>query len=215
MSPADPSALTQTLSPRERGLEARVQLARGGFSLDVELALNEGITVLRGPTGCGKSSTLRAIAGLDPLTAGHVRVDGNDLTRLPPEARSVGFVFQTSALFPHLSVASNVGFGANGRPQPWLERLQLTSLAARSPDSLSGGERQRVALARALAREPRVLLLDEPFSALDEASRRAMLALLKELVAEKKLIALMVTHSAEDTQSIGGTVLTMQNGKLA
>jgi molybdate transport system ATP-binding protein len=193
-------------------LQAELKLARGAFTLEAALTLREGLTVLRGPTGCGKSSLLRALAGLERLRSGRVTLDGTDLTTLPPEARRVGFVFQTSALFPHLSVEQNVGFGGAGAP--WLERLGLGAFAQRRPDSLSGGERQRVALARALAREPRVLLLDEPFSALDAASRDSAIALLKEVVAEKKLIALMVTHSVEDTASLGGPVLSMANGKL-
>lgn len=190
-------------------LSVALKVAKGAFTLDAKFVVREGITVLRGPTGCGKSTALRAIAGLE---ASHVTLDGADLTSLPPEARRIGFVFQTSALFPHLTVEENVAFGSTNAA-PWIDRFSLRSFASRRPDSLSGGERQRVALARALAREPRVLLLDEPFSALDAASRDSMLALLVEIVAEKKLIALMVTHSSEDAR-VGATVLTMENGRL-
>ncbi|MBL8911185.1 MAG: ATP-binding cassette domain-containing protein [Archangium sp.] len=196
-------------------LDAHVKLSNG-FALDVRLTISEGITVLRGPTGSGKSTTLRALAGLAPCD-GFVRLDGKELTVLPPEERSIGMVFQSSALFPHLDVLGNVAFGAPSHDEASraLATLGLTEFRARRPDSLSGGERQKVALARALARKPRVLLLDEPFSALDAESRVAMLNQLKTLVAEQKLIALMVTHSAEDTVSVGGAVLTLQNGKLA
>lgn len=196
-------------------LDAHVKI-QTGFPLDVRLTISEGIAVLRGPTGSGKSTTLRALAGLTP-SAGFVRVDGAELSALPPEERRIGMVFQSSALFPHLDVLGNVAFGAPSIDEAsrTLAALGLSEFRARKPDSLSGGERQKVALARALARRPRVLLLDEPFSALDAESRTTMLGLLKQLVAEKKLIALMVTHSAEDTASVGGVVITIENGKVS
>ncbi|MFT3706405.1 MAG: ATP-binding cassette domain-containing protein [Archangium sp.] len=190
-------------------LNVVLKVTKGAFSLDASFVAREGITILRGPTGCGKSTALRAIAGLEQS---QVVLDGVDLSLLPPEARRIGFVFQTSALFPHLSVEENIAFGSTN-PAPWIDRLSLRAFAGRKPDSLSGGERQRVAFARALAREPRVLLLDEPFSALDAVSRDSMLATLVELVSEKRLIAVMATHSAEDAR-VGAAVLTMESGRL-
>ena len=197
-------------------LDAHLQLTTGALALDVRLQLGDGITVLRGPTGSGKSTTLRALAGLVP-SQGFVKLDGVDLSPLPSEARRVGMVFQSSALFPHLSVRANVAFGARSPvdAQQWLTRLDLGALAERRPSTLSGGEQQLVAFARALAREPRLLLLDEPFAALDDARRDTLRSHLRQLTSELKLITLVVTHSAEEATSLGGAVLSMNAGRLA
>ncbi len=196
-------------------LHAHVKTQRGRFSLDVELRAAPGVTVLAGPSGAGKTSVLRAIAGLLPQT-GFVRVGDREWTTLPPESREVGFVFQQHALFPHLTVLDNVAFGAPSREvaQTWLARLKLTDFGARFPSSLSGGEAQRVALARALARQPRVLRLDEPFASLDEALRDELLHEVKSLVDEAKLIALLVTHDRHEAGFFGGPVLRLAAGRV-
>ncbi|MFO0596654.1 MAG: ATP-binding cassette domain-containing protein [Myxococcaceae bacterium] len=204
------------MSTDARPLEARVVARAGTLTLDVTLGLPEGVTVLAGPTGSGKSTLLRALAGLGALESGFVKLDGVDLTALPPEQRRLSLVFQSSALFPHLTVEENVAFGAPdaAKVSRWIERLALEPLRARKPTNLSGGERQRVALARALARAPRLLLLDEPFSALDPASRERLLATLGAVVTEEKLVALLVTHSTDDAKALGAPTLTMNEGKL-
>ncbi len=186
------------------------------FSIDVQLKASVGVTVLFGPSGSGKSSVLRAIAGLIPLKSGHVRFDGHDWSRLPPEQREVGYVFQNAALFPHLSVEDNIAFGAPTweDARRWLERLQLKPLANRKPASLSGGEAQRVALARALARKPRVLLLDEPFSSLDDSMRERLLEEVKTLVVAEALVTLLVTHDRHEGEALGGRFLNIFGGRL-
>ncbi len=196
-------------------LHARLVARRGDFTLDVELRVAEGVTVLFGPSGAGKTSVLRALAGLLPLDHGFVRL-GDDWTLLPPERRAVGSLFQSHALFPHLTVEENVAFGARepGAARRWLERLELTRLAGRAPSSLSGGEAQRVALARALARGPRLLLLDEPFSSLDEARRDELLTMLKALIAAERLVTLLVTHDREEGERLGGRFLALEGGRL-
>lgn len=197
-------------------LSAHVVTKLDDFHVDVALDARAGVTVLFGPSGAGKSTVLRAIAGLIPLSAGHVRFDGHEWTRLPPERRAVGYVFQGSALFPHLTVADNIAFGAPTYEDArrWLERLHLKGLAERKPASLSGGEAQRVALARALARKPRVLLLDEPFASLDDPLRDALLAEVKSLVAEEALVALLVTHDRHEGEALGGRFLDISGGRL-
>jgi ABC-type Fe3+/spermidine/putrescine transport system ATPase subunit len=147
---------------------------------DLDVADGEFVTLL-GPSGCGKTTTLRMIAGLVEPTGGRVWFDDQDVTFLPPRARNIGFVFQTPALFPHLSVADNVGFGLSvkgarkaaiaSRVEEMLAMVNLSGYGARMPGQLSGGQQQRVALARVLATDPRVLLFDEPLSALDKNLR--------------------------------------------
>lgn len=197
-------------------LSAHVVAKVDDFRVDVALEAPVGVTVLFGPSGAGKSTVLRAIAGLVPLSAGHVRFDGHDWTRLPPEKREVGYVFQNAALFPHLSVEDNLAFGAPTYEDArrWLERLQLKGMADRKPGSLSGGEAQRVALARALARKPRVLLLDEPFASLDDSMRDTLLREVKTLVAEEALVALLVTHDRHEGEVLGGRFLNISGGRL-
>ncbi len=204
------------------GLEFR----RPGFELRARLALEgHGVTVILGPSGCGKTTLLRLIAGLEKPAAGHITVAGTpwaDSQRgicLPPQRRRVGMVFQDYALFNHLTVADNIGFGL-GRGQRratvarWLERLHLTELARRYPHQLSGGQRQRVALARALAPEPDLLLLDEPFSALDVALRRHLRDQLLELVASLRQPVLMVTHDLEEARHLADSIGVMIGGRI-
>ncbi|HEV8099363.1 MAG TPA: ABC transporter ATP-binding protein [Gaiellaceae bacterium] len=187
-------------------------------SFDLRLALEVERTVaLVGPSGAGKSSVLRAIAGL-VRPAGRIALDGevwlDAETWRRPEERRVGLVFQEYALFPHLSVERNVAFGGKQRAAELLERFRISHLAQVRPGELSGGERQRVALARALARDPGVLLLDEPLSALDAHTKDAVRLELQELLHSFDLPTLLVTHDYEDAAALAGTVGVLIEGEL-
>jgi molybdate transport system ATP-binding protein len=190
-------------------------------SFDVELALEVGAETfaLVGPSGAGKSSILRAVAGLARPARGRIACgeevwfDADRRIDRRPEQRSVGYVFQEYALFPHLSVEQNVAFGG-GRADGLLGRLRIDGLAKAKPAELSGGERQRVALARALARTPRVLLLDEPMSALDPHTRGSVRAELHDLLRELGLPALLVTHDFEDAAALADRVGVLAQGRL-
>jgi molybdate transport system ATP-binding protein len=190
-------------------------------SFDVELALEVGAetVALVGPSGAGKTTLLRAVAGLAPargriVCGGETWLDSTRRIDRRPEERSVGLVFQEYALFPHLSVERNVAFGARRDPAPLLERLGIAPLARARPGELSGGERQRVALARALARDPAVLLLDEPMAALDPHTRTAVRGELRDLLHELGLPALLVTHDFEDAAALADRVGVLVDGKL-
>jgi molybdate transport system ATP-binding protein len=190
-------------------------------SFDLRLALDVERTVaLVGPSGAGKSSALRAIAGLLRPAEGRISLDGDawvDVARgvcLEPDERRVGLVFQDYALFPHLSVRANVAYGGRERVDELLERFRISHLAKARPRELSGGERQRVALARALARDPGVLLLDEPLAALDAHTKTGVRVELQELLAGFELPALIVTHDYEDAVALAGTVGVLVDGEL-
>ncbi|MGQ3102119.1 MAG: ABC transporter ATP-binding protein [Sphingopyxis solisilvae] len=185
-----------------------------------------GISCLLGPSGCGKSSLLRLIAGLEAVDAGTIRLRGQTVAAagltVAPERRGVGLVFQDNALFPHLDVAANVGFGLAGlaavdrpaRVAALLDRFHIAHLAAAWPHMLSGGEQQRVAIARALAREPSLLLLDEPFSGLDGHLREAVRdALLADLRAAGTSV-LIVTHDPEEAMMIADNLVLMAEGRI-
>jgi molybdate transport system ATP-binding protein len=177
----------------------------------------EGPVAIAGPSGAGKSTVLRLIAGLATPTAGVVECHGRRWfgggVDLPVERRPVGFVFQDYALFPHMTVRANVAYGARHVDvDALLARLGIAQLAAAKPRLLSGGERQRVALARALAREPELLLLDEPLSALDPATRGAVAGELAATLRESGLPALVVTHSFEDAASLADRVVVIERG---
>ena len=178
------------------------------FELTLTLEVERTVALV-GPSGAGKSSVLRVAAGLAP---GRVTYDGEDWTLLPPERRSIGFVFQDYALFPHLDVRANVAYA--GAPDAWLERLGIAHLARAKPAELSGGERQRVALARALARDPKVLLLDEPLSALDAHTKSEVRHELSELLRELRLPTLLVTHDYEDAAALADEVGVLVDGTL-
>lgn len=192
---------------------------------DVSLALEAGeVVCLLGPSGCGKSTTLRIAAGVDQQTDGVVRIDDQIVSdargHMPPEQRSVGLIFQDFALFPHLNVEGNIGFGVRersekaGRVKDLLSRVDLDGFERKMPHELSGGEQQRVALARALAPKPRVLLMDEPFSGLDnrlrDEVRDATLALLK---AEDTAV-LLVTHEPEEAMRMADRIALMRVGRI-
>jgi ABC-type sulfate/molybdate transport systems ATPase subunit len=197
----------------------RLDLTVPTRDFDVRLSLDVGreTVALVGPSGAGKSTVLRAVAGLVRPQRGEI-VCGDDVwfgarTNLRPEQRSVGYVFQEYALFPHLTVARNVTFGG-GAADGLLERLRIAHLADARPAELSGGERQRVALARALARRPRVLLLDEPMSALDPHTRGAVRGELHDLLRDLDLPTLLVTHDFEDAAALADRVGVLAAGRL-
>ena len=201
-------------------LQANFALPLRSFELALSLEVG-GTTALVGPSGAGKTSMLRVIAGLVRPPRGRVALgeevwlDTERGVALPPEERRVGLVFQEYALFPHLSVRRNVAYGAGGRPvDELLERFRIAHLADARPGELSGGERQRVALARALAREPEVLLLDEPLAALDAHTRTAVRAELAELLRGLGLPALLVTHDYEDAAALADEVGVLVDGSL-
>ncbi|HEY2326877.1 MAG TPA: ABC transporter ATP-binding protein [Gaiellaceae bacterium] len=188
-----------------------VTLALRSFRLELTLDVR-GTIALVGPSGAGKTSVLHAIAGLRRIESGRVAVDTEDWTALPPERRAAGLVFQDYALFPHLNVRQNVEFG--GPAGDLLERLRIDHLAAERPAKLSGGERQRVAVARALARNPQVLLLDEPLAALDAYTRTEVRSELHELLATLDIPVLLVTHDFEDAAALAHQVGVLIEGKL-
>ena len=190
--------------------------------LDLEVGRGE-LLALVGPSGCGKSTVLRVAAGLEEPDAGTVRVDGEVVagpTWVPPERRRVGLVFQDHALFPHLDVAANVAFGLHeleagrrrGRVAEVLDLVRLGALADRFPHELSGGEQQRVALARALAPAPAVVLLDEPFSSLDEDLRRRVRADTVDVLRSTGTTAVVVTHERHEALALGDRVVVMNQG---
>ena len=183
------------------------------------------VTCLLGPSGCGKSTTLRMIAGVDMQNSGEIYVDGNlvcdTVFRIPPERRSVGLMFQDFALFPHLSVAENVAFGLNGpaaqkraRVEELLKRVNLLRYIDDYPHQLSGGEQQRVALARALAPKPRIMLMDEPFSGLDNRLRDEIRDSTLEVLKEEGSAVLLVTHEPEEAMRMADEIALMRDGRI-
>ncbi|MFN3293013.1 MAG: ABC transporter ATP-binding protein [Gemmobacter sp.] len=194
---------------------------------DVSLRVAPGqVTCLLGPSGCGKSTTLRMIAGVETPDAGTIRIDGHtvwgDGADVPPEARSVGLMFQDFALFPHLTVAGNIGFGLTRLPAAeraarvgeLLERVNLAGYAAKHPHELSGGEQQRVALARALAPRPRVMLMDEPFSGLDNRLRDGIRDATLDLLKESGTAVLLVTHEPDEAMRMADEIALMRGGRI-
>jgi sulfate/thiosulfate transport system ATP-binding protein len=192
---------------------------------DVSLDVPSGsLTALLGPSGSGKSTLLRVIAGLEAPDTGTVTIDGLDATELPPQKRGIGFVFQHYAAFKHMTVRSNVAFGLKVRRRPkdqidktvdeLLGLVGLGGLGDRYPAQLSGGQRQRMALARALAVEPEVLLLDEPFGALDANVRSELRAWLRRLHDEVKVTTVLVTHDQEEAMEVADVLAVMEGGKI-
>jgi sulfate/thiosulfate transport system ATP-binding protein len=196
--------------------------------VSLEIPFGE-FTALLGPSGSGKTTLLRIIAGLEFPDSGSIWFNGNDVTHSPAASRGIGFVFQHYALFGHMTVAENVAFGLTvmrrgerpsrqairERVEELLELVRLPELQKRYPSQLSGGQRQRVALARALARNPRILLLDEPFGALDAKVRRELRSALREVHDRLKLTSIFVTHDQEEAFSLADRVALLNEGQLA
>jgi sulfate transport system ATP-binding protein len=205
----------------------RISKRFGDFTAldDVSVDVPTGsLTALLGPSGSGKSTLLRVIAGLENPDAGSVRLDGQEVTNLPPQSRGVGFVFQHYAAFKHMTVWDNVAFGLTIRRRPrseikqrvneLLDLVQLTGLAKRYPAQLSGGQRQRMGLARALAVDPKVLLLDEPFGALDARVRKELRIWLRRLHDETHTTTVIVTHDQEEAMDVADRVVVMNAGRI-
>ncbi len=186
----------------------------------------EQIVSLVGPSGCGKTTALRAIAGLEDIHAGQICLDGVVLSApgntLPPEQRHVGMVFQDYALFPHLTVSRNIAFGLHGRDKAeikdsvaqLLKLVRLEDHAMKFPHQLSGGQQQRVALARALAPNPRILLMDEPFSNLDTEMRRSLSREVRDILKARQTSAILVTHDQDEAFTVADVTGIMLDGKL-
>ncbi|MFL6158828.1 MAG: sulfate/molybdate ABC transporter ATP-binding protein [Marmoricola sp.] len=192
---------------------------------DITVDLPTGqLTALLGPSGGGKSTLLRIIAGLETADSGTVTIEGNEATHLPPQKRNVGFVFQHYAAFKHMTVAKNVAFGLEIRKRPkdevrarvdeLLELVHLSQFADRLPSQLSGGQRQRMALARALAVEPTVLLLDEPFGALDAKVRKELREWLRRLHDEVPVTTVFVTHDQEEALEVADEIVVINEGRV-
>ena len=192
-------------------------------NFQLSIRANEFFTLL-GPSGCGKTTLLRILGGFESLSAGSCTIFGQDVSRLPPEARPVNTVFQQYALFPHMSVRRNIAFGLEmlGTPRAETERtveqmlalVHMTDYADRKPDTMSGGQRQRVALARALAPRPKLLLLDEPLSALDLKLRQKMRLELKALQRETGITFIFVTHDQEEALAMSDRIAVIDQGRL-
>jgi ABC-type Fe3+/spermidine/putrescine transport system ATPase subunit/ABC-type sulfate transport system permease component len=203
--------------PRPADLDLRLQKRLGAFELDVAWAPQARRLAIVGPSGSGKSLTLKMIAGIDACDRGSIRLDGRDIAWLEPAARGIAYVPQNYGLFPHLTVSEQLAFPAGADPQlarHWIDRLGLRGLESRRPDALSLGQQQRVALARALVRPASLLLLDEPFSALDAPLRarlrREMLALQNELTAT----TILVTHDPAEAAMLADEILVFENGRV-
>ncbi|GAA3476916.1 ABC transporter ATP-binding protein [Streptomyces yanii] len=207
------------------GLDAHLVVNHGTFHLDVALTAAPGdVVALLGPNGAGKTTALRVLAGLTPLTGGHLRLDGVALDRTPPESRPVGVVFQDYLLFPHLSALDNIAFGprchgaskaeARAQAAEWLDRMGLADHAGAKPRRLSGGQAQRVALARALATHPRLLLLDEPLAALDARTRLDVRAQLRRHLADFEAVAVLVTHDPLDAMVLADRLVVIEHGRV-
>lgn len=192
---------------------------------NVTVEIKEGsLTALLGPSGSGKSTLLRAIAGLDRPDSGKIIIDGKDVTNVSPQERGIGFVFQHYAAFRHMTVRENVGFGLKIRKRPQAEidakvdeLLEIVGLAgyqSRYPDQLSGGQRQRLALARALAVNPKVLLLDEPFGALDAKVRDDLRLWLRHLHAEYNITTVLVTHDQQEALDVADQLVVLNKGRI-
>ncbi|MEO8700816.1 MAG: ATP-binding cassette domain-containing protein [Kofleriaceae bacterium] len=210
-------------------LVATLRLTRGDFELDVELACPPGITCVMGPSGSGKSTILALLAGLAVPQHGRIALgdevwlDIGKRVHVPTHQRKLAYVFQSLALFPHMTAIANVEYGMprdvdravrGERAKALLDKLGVGHLAHRRPRTYSGGEAQRVALARAIARSPRLVLLDEPFSALDRELRTQLIALVRELVGELAVPMVHVTHSAAEARQLADQVVRIERGKI-
>lgn len=213
-------------------LDAAVRAQVGSLALDAAIGADAGeMVAVVGPNGAGKTTLLRALAGLVPLCGGRVELDGEVLedastgTRLPPERRSISLMFAESLLFPHLSVRGNVAFGLRARGTPrraaleqadaWLARMGMAYRGSARPSALSGGERQRAALARALATQPRLLLLDEPFAAVDASARVDLRRMLRHQLASYPGVRLLVTHDPLEAMALAERVVVLDGGRVS
>jgi spermidine/putrescine ABC transporter ATP-binding subunit len=201
---------------------------RYGSSIAVhptDLEVNEGeLLTLLGPSGCGKTTTLRMVAGFIAPTTGRILIGADDITDLPPNKRQIGMVFQEYALFPHLTIADNIGFGLRERGVPrrtvtkrvteLLDLIQLPEIADRYPGQISGGQQQRVALARAIAHPPRVLLMDEPLGALDLKMRETMQIELRRIQKALGITTIYVTHDQIEAMTLSDSIAVMSNGRV-
>ncbi len=216
-------------NPQRGAVEFRaVRKDYGGFTAipDLNLKIEPGqLVTLLGPSGCGKTTTLRMLAGLETPTAGSILIGGQDVTRLPPNRRDVTMVFQSYALFPHMTVLANIAYGlesggmkpAEAREQAaqGLELVGLSGRGDRLPSELSGGQQQRVAVARALVLEPQVLLLDEPLSNLDARLRRHVRTEIRELQQRLGFTAVYVTHDQDEALAVSDRIVVMKDGHIA
>jgi len=219
LAEADPNANAIVITNAVKHYGAFVALKK----ISLSIRDNEFFTLL-GPSGCGKTTLLRMIAGFEDITQGEISLYGERINDLPPHRRPVNTVFQNYALFPHLSVRENIGFGLEmlgkakaevaRRTDEMLELVQLTQFANRRSSQLSGGQQQRVALARALAPEPKVLLLDEPLSALDLKLRKAMQLELKQIQRETGITFIFVTHDQEEALTMSDRIAVMSSGEV-
>ena len=197
----------------------------GTFTLNADLELKEGeFHTFLGPSGCGKTTLLRLIAGFTAPDSGHIYLDGQDITGLPPERRNISIVFQDYALFPNMTVAQNIGYGPEtrhwdrekikARTEELLEAVKLPGYGKRKPDTLSGGEKQRVALARAIAVNPALLLLAEPLSAADEKLKEDLKAQIVETHRKNRLTTIYVTHDQEEAMTISDRISVFRRGNI-
>ncbi|MFB6070714.1 MAG: ABC transporter ATP-binding protein [Halanaeroarchaeum sp.] len=194
-----------------------VTLEYGSFTFGpVSATFEPGVTAVIGPSGSGKSTLLQLVAGFERPDGGSISLDGRPIDPLPPEERRVGMVFQNYALFPHLTVAENLAFGADAATdvRPTAELLEIDDLLDRTPETLSGGEKQRVALARALVADPDVLLLDEPLASLDAPIRRRLRIDLRDVLADLAIPVIYVTHDQREASIVGDRVAIVNDGSL-
>lgn len=209
-----------------KDISVQAQLKRGDFELSVDLQIpGRGVTAIIGPSGSGKSSLLRLIAGLERPQHGHLQtgdtvwVNSVENVCLPPQQRKAGVVFQDYTLFEHMNVEQNIAYGVDKRDRDgavrhWIQRLELDGLGQRYPSQLSGGQRQRVALARALAPNPDILLLDEPFSAVDAHLRQTLRTQIKQLIDQLQQPVLIITHDLEDVRHMADYIGVMIDGRI-
>ncbi len=216
-------------NPQRGSVEFRaIRKNYGGFTAipNLDLVIEPGqLVTLLGPSGCGKTTTLRMLAGLETPTQGSILIGGQDVTRLPPNRRDVTMVFQSYALFPHMSVLENIAYGlesggmarpeAKAAAEKGLDLVGLAGLGARLPSELSGGQQQRVAVARALVLEPQVLLLDEPLSNLDARLRRRVRTEIRELQQRLGFTAVYVTHDQDEALAVSDRIIVMKDGEIA
>jgi molybdate/tungstate transport system ATP-binding protein len=202
-------------------LEVDAEKDFGNFKLDVDFCMSKGYCVILGPTGAGKSLLLELIAGIMKPDKGRVIMDGNDITELPPEKREIGFVPQDYALFPHMNVYKNIAYGLrvrgvkdDGNVKEIAKKLGISHLLDRKPATLSGGEKQRVALARALVIQPKLILLDEPLSAVDLRTKERLMSELRKVHDEFGIPVVHVTHSLVEAAMLADEIAIMMQGRI-